>query len=90
MAPKRVHFAPRVRRVYSNFALKTRLENAMKQIRELKYTNQATAKRNEKHKTALNAISDKAGAALEADTADGEAMMQQVQALRGQVQSDLD
>ena len=90
MAPKRAHFAPRVRRVYSNYALRTRLEHAMKQIKELKCANQILAKRNKKLKTALNVVSDRADAALEADTADGEGMLQQVQAIRDQVQSDED
>ena len=83
MAPKRAHFAPRVRRVDSNYALRTRPEYAMKQIRELKCANK-------KLKTALNVVSDRADAALEADAADGEGTLQQVQAIRDQVQSDED
>ena len=62
----------------------------MKQIKELKCANKALVNRNKKLKTAMNAISDKADAALEADTADGEEMRQQVQAIRDQVQSDAD
>ena len=90
MAPKRVQFAPRERRTYSNQALKARLEHAMKKIRELKFVNQSLAKRNKKLNAAPNYISDKAAAALDADTADGAGMVQQVQVLWDQVQSDLD
>ena len=90
MAPERANFAPRVRRTYSNFALKARLEHAMAKIQELKYANQSLTKRNKKLKTALNCISDKAEAAWGADTADAVEMAQQFQALWDQVQSDLD
>ena len=62
----------------------------MEQIKELKYANQALAKRNKKLTTAMNAVSDKADAALEADTADAAAMVLQIQALRDQVQSGMD
>ena len=62
----------------------------MKQINELKCAIQALAKRNEKLTTAMNAVSDKADAALVADTADATAMALQIQALRDHVQSDMD
>ena len=64
MAPKRAHFAPRARRIYSNLALKTRLEHATKKIRELKLINQSLYKRSKKLKTALKGIQTKAEAAL--------------------------
>ena len=62
----------------------------MKQIKELKCANQALAKRNKKLMTAMNAVSDKADAAMEADAADAMAMALQIQELRDQVQSDMD
>ena len=78
MAPNSVRFAPRVRRIYSNLALKTRLDYAMKEIRELKFVIQSLYKRSKKLKTAFKGIQSKAGAALEADAEDAAAAVLRV------------
>ena len=51
MAPKQAQTAPRIKRTYSQLALKCRLEQAPKTIRELKYVNQTLFKRIKKLKT---------------------------------------
>ena len=90
MAPKRAQSAPRVRCTYSNVALKARLEDALKKIRELQFVNQTLYKRNKKLRTVLKSIYAKADEAIQTGVDDAAAMVLKVQELRDQVQSDSD